>query len=139
MAIQLNLPQARKKTVCWLYWTIDWLIDWLVDQYLKILFLPTIPGFAAPSSPTAFTSPAIGISQQYAATHELDPKASWQGCPNKCNPYHVCAEYCRQRWGMGYAEPEKYTEKKRQLMLLKYPKPAGWKEIYDPGTYVIWC
>ncbi|OQV19574.1 hypothetical protein BV898_06348 [Hypsibius exemplaris] len=91
-------------------------------------------GFVVPASPNTFASPAVGISQQYAATHELDAKSSWPGCPNKCNPFHVCVDYCRQRWGMGYAEPEKYTEKKRQLMLLKYPKPPGWKEIYDPGT-----
>jgi hypothetical protein len=93
-----------------------------------------VPGFAVPITPGTFASPAVGISQHYAAAHELDAKTSWPGCPNKCNPYHVCVDYCRLRWGNGYSEPEKYTEKKRQLMLLKYPKPPGWKEIYDPGT-----
>ncbi|XP_055351381.1 polyglutamine-binding protein 1-like [Paramacrobiotus metropolitanus] len=65
---------------------------------------------------------------------DTDYSRSWLGCPNKCNPYHVCGEFCRLFWANGFAEPEKVTEKKRQLMLLKYPKPTGWKEIYDPGT-----
>lgn len=95
------------------------------------------PKFAVPSKNSALSLPptgAVAASLNYAAVHELEAKTSCPGCPNKVNPYHVCTEFCRLRWRNGFGEPEKYTEKKRQLMLLKYPKPPGWKEIYDPGT-----
>uniref|UniRef100_A0A5S6QPQ6 Polyglutamine-binding protein 1 n=1 Tax=Trichuris muris TaxID=70415 RepID=A0A5S6QPQ6_TRIMR len=57
------------------------------------------------------------------------------GCPNKSNPYHLCTDYCFDRWGEGL--PTSLVDpsymRRRRRMLKKYPLPDGWQEAYDPG------
>lgn len=60
----------------------------------------------------------------------------FSGCPNKWNPYHTCTPYCKERWGEGNPTPDPEYERRRQKMLMIYPLPEGWQEVYDPGTYV---
>ena len=60
----------------------------------------------------------------------------YNGCPNKWNPYHSCSVFCDERWGEGKVIPDPEYERRRQKMLLIYPLPDGWQEIYDPGTWV---
>ncbi|CAJ0931265.1 unnamed protein product, partial [Mesorhabditis belari] len=57
------------------------------------------------------------------------------GCPNKNNPYHVCVDFCYDHWMDGYPEErlnEDYLYRKRR-MLMHYPLPEGWLEVYDAG------
>uniref|UniRef100_A0A0A9YR75 Polyglutamine-binding protein 1 n=3 Tax=Lygus hesperus TaxID=30085 RepID=A0A0A9YR75_LYGHE len=56
------------------------------------------------------------------------------GCPNKYNIYHECTPFCAKRWGKGITVPDPKYLKKQARMLLKYPLPLTWKEVYDPGT-----
>nr|CAG4641058.1 EOG090X0A6P [Eulimnadia texana] len=58
----------------------------------------------------------------------------WRGCPNKWNPYHTCCRFCKERWTGGTLVPDSEYERRRQKMLMIYPVPDGWHEIYDPGT-----
>ncbi|KAI6176369.1 Protein CBR-PQBP-1.2 [Aphelenchoides bicaudatus] len=58
------------------------------------------------------------------------------GCPNRWINYHVCVQFCYDHWGDGVPANrlgEKYHNA-RNLMLIKYPLPEEWKEIYDPGV-----
>ncbi|GIY98862.1 polyglutamine-binding protein 1 [Caerostris extrusa] len=64
-------------------------------------------------------------------TNELSE--SWIGCPNKWNIYHDCTPFCKENWGSGKDHPSPKTERRRLLMLKKYPVPDGWEEVYDPG------
>lgn len=58
----------------------------------------------------------------------------YPGCPNKYNIYHECTAYCKEKYGNGKLTPDpKYLYLKKK-MLLKYPLPEGWQEVYDPGT-----
>ncbi|KAF0310289.1 Polyglutamine-binding protein 1 [Amphibalanus amphitrite] len=68
-----------------------------------------------------------------------DATAGALGCPNKWNVYHECSAFCQRRWGAGQ-DPDPRLELKRLRMLEKYPLPAGWSEVYDPGTgrYYYW-
>ncbi|XP_055953007.1 polyglutamine-binding protein 1-like [Argiope bruennichi] len=61
-------------------------------------------------------------------------KESWIGCPNKWNIYHDCTDFCKENWGSGKDNPSPKTERKRLLMLKKYPLPNNWEEVYDPGV-----
>ncbi|XP_054716109.1 LOW QUALITY PROTEIN: polyglutamine-binding protein 1-like [Uloborus diversus] len=72
---------------------------------------------------------------QNGVVHEdfSELKEAWIGCPNKWNIYHDCTKYCKDAWGSGKELPSPKTERKRLLMLKKYPLPDGWEEIYDPG------
>ncbi|KFM72793.1 Polyglutamine-binding protein 1, partial [Stegodyphus mimosarum] len=63
----------------------------------------------------------------------VDLKEPWMGCPNKWNIYHECSKFCKENWGSGKEQPSPKTERKRLLMLKKYPLPDGWEEVYDPG------
>lgn len=55
-------------------------------------------------------------------------------CPNRINPYHVCAEYCRQRWGCKRFKPDTSVASRHERLLRRYPVPAGWCEVGDPET-----
>lgn len=46
----------------------------------------------------------------------------------------MCAPFCLERWTEGQAQPDAEYERRRQKMLLVYPVPDGWQEVYDPGT-----
>nr|CAG4650345.1 EOG090X0A6P [Sida crystallina] len=75
---------------------------------------------------------------------EIDAENKFKGhsgCPNKWNPYHSCSPFCKERWADGKSEPDPEYERRRQKMLLVYPLPDGWKDIYDPGTgrHFYWC
>ncbi|XP_064473348.1 polyglutamine-binding protein 1-like [Ornithodoros turicata] len=56
------------------------------------------------------------------------------GCPNKWNIYHECTAYCYDTWKQGKVQESPNTKRKRLKMLVKYPLPDNWAEIYDPGT-----
>ncbi|KFD52742.1 hypothetical protein M513_06398 [Trichuris suis] len=58
------------------------------------------------------------------------------GCPNKPNPYHLCTDYCFERWGEGLPISliDSNYMRRRRRMLRKYPLPDGWREAYDPGS-----
>ncbi|GFW15181.1 polyglutamine-binding protein 1 [Trichonephila clavipes] len=58
----------------------------------------------------------------------------WMGCPNKWNIYHDCTVFCKEFWGSGRDHPSPRTDRRRLLMLKKYPVPNGWEEVYDPGV-----
>lgn len=55
-------------------------------------------------------------------------------CPNKTNIYHSCTQYCVSRWGRGHVTPNADYNRRRILMLKRFPLPVGWIEIYDPGS-----
>jgi len=89
----------------------------------------------------------LKLAEENAALKEkednlLDLKLKgYNGCPNKWNPYHSCSVFCDERWGEGKIIPDPEYERRRQKMLLIYPLPEGWQEIYDPGTgrHYYWC
>lgn len=56
------------------------------------------------------------------------------GCPNKSNIFHECSKFCKEHWGDGKIEPDMKYLLKKQKMLIKYPLPENWTEVYDPGT-----
>jgi len=64
------------------------------------------------------------------------------GCPNKCNPFHICVQWCWDYWNDGTSEDRINLDynRKRLRMLRLYPLPTSWKEIYDPGLgrYYYW-
>ncbi|KAJ0173617.1 hypothetical protein K1T71_010766 [Dendrolimus kikuchii] len=63
----------------------------------------------------------------------VDPIKGHKGCPNKCNIYHECSNYCVSRWKQGKVTPsESYLEKKRKVLEL-WPLPPGWEEVFDEG------
>ncbi|GFY74034.1 polyglutamine-binding protein 1 [Trichonephila inaurata madagascariensis] len=63
----------------------------------------------------------------------------WIGCPNKWNIYHDCTVFCKEFWGSGRDHPSPRTDRRRLLMLKKYPVPNGW-EVYMPkvGRHYYW-
>lgn len=69
-----------------------------------------------------------------APDNTSQPTDAWKGCPNKWNIYHECAPFCKETWGAGKEHPSPKTERKRLLMLKKYPVPNGWEEVYDAGV-----
>lgn len=65
------------------------------------------------------------------------------GCPNKYNIYHMCGQYCRDK----YAQPKEEhmvptVEQRKQLALLlkTFPMSNEWSVVYDPGvrTFYFW-
>ncbi|GLH03141.1 Polyglutamine-binding protein 1 [Gryllus bimaculatus] len=56
------------------------------------------------------------------------------GCPNKYNIFHECTVFCKEKWGVGHAEPDTKYQRLKQKMLQKYPLPITWMEVYDPGS-----
>lgn len=56
------------------------------------------------------------------------------GCPNKYNIYHECTKFCIQHFGNGMLAPDPKYLLHKAAMLLQYPIPDGWKEVYDQGT-----
>ncbi|CAG0892028.1 unnamed protein product [Cyprideis torosa] len=54
-------------------------------------------------------------------------------CPNKSNIYHDCSMFCWKRWTEPRG-PFPLDEERRKRMLLRYPVPSGWKEVFDGGT-----
>lgn len=58
----------------------------------------------------------------------------YPGCPNKYNIYHECSSYCKEKYGNGITTPDPRYLYLKNRMLMKYPLPEGWHEVYDPGT-----
>lgn len=58
----------------------------------------------------------------------------YPGCPNKYNIYHECTSYCKERFGNGILTPDARYMYLKNKMLMKYPLPESWQEVYDPGT-----
>lgn len=61
-------------------------------------------------------------------------------CPNRSNPYHMCVEYCKKRWGFKKFKPDPELGKKHERLMSRYPPPSGWVEVGDPetGRYYYW-
>ena len=55
-------------------------------------------------------------------------------CPNLSNKYHVCSDFCRQRWGCKRFKPDPSMVSRHERLLRRYPLPAGWLEVGDPET-----
>ena len=55
-------------------------------------------------------------------------------CPNRCNLYHTCVDYCKKRWGFKKFKPDPELAKKHERLLSRYPLPSGWVEVGDPET-----
>jgi len=82
-------------------------------------------------TPDEVQAQSLKEKEELSAENKLK---GYNGCPNKWNPYHVCAPFCLERWTEGQAQPDAEYERRRQKMLLVYPVPDGWQEVYDPGT-----
>lgn len=87
------------------------------------------------------------LAEETAAIKEKEEKLleiklkGYDSCPNKWNPYHSCTPFCSEKWGEGKSVPDPEYERRRQKMLMVYPLPDGWQDIYDPGTgrHYYWC
>lgn len=76
-------------------------------------------------------------------TDETEPEELFHeclACPNRVNPYHVCVDYCKKRWGFKRFKPDPEMAKRHRRLLTKYPPPSGWAEVGDPetGRYYYW-
>ncbi|KAL1497015.1 hypothetical protein ABEB36_008046 [Hypothenemus hampei] len=60
-------------------------------------------------------------------------------CPNKNNPYHDCTVWCESHW-KGVPAPDPKYVRNMQKLLVKYPLPNNWTEIFDKGVgrYYYW-
>jgi len=82
--------------------------------------------------------------QRMKAKLSLVPREGYPApaCPNKNNIFHRCSKFCWEHWGAGISAANVNPEynRKRQRLLQKYPLPAGWTEIFDPGMgrYYYW-
>lgn len=56
-------------------------------------------------------------------------------CPNKSNVYHDCNHWCETHWRPPVVPDPKYARKVGK-MLMKYPLPQNWSEVYDKGMLV---
>lgn len=81
--------------------------------------------------------PYIPAEKDYEFDLDINFKIKgYESCPNKYNIYHDCSHYCVKKWKNGRTEPDvKYLEKKMK-MLMKYPLPDNWQEVYDKGVLV---
>ncbi|XP_067012612.1 polyglutamine-binding protein 1 [Anabrus simplex] len=136
----------------------------LVEKPAPTAVTPT-PAAAAPPAATEAPQPAAASlgEEVIAEDYDTNPKKTkngsveesdadnllnemqlklWghPGCPNKYNIYHECSAFCKERWGAGHVEMDPKYLKLRQKMLIKYPLPLNWVEVYDPGTgrYYYW-
>ncbi|CAG9858383.1 unnamed protein product [Phyllotreta striolata] len=60
-------------------------------------------------------------------------------CPNKSNIYHECNVWCENHW-KGTTTPDPKYFKNMQRLLVKYPLPGNWTEVFDKGIgrYYYW-
>ncbi|XP_076254111.1 poly-glutamine tract binding protein 1 isoform X2 [Rhynchophorus ferrugineus] len=60
-------------------------------------------------------------------------------CPNKNNIYHECTHWCETHW-KGILTPESKYMRNMQKVLVKYPLPNNWTEVFDKGIgrYYYW-
>lgn len=56
-------------------------------------------------------------------------------CPNKSNIYHDCNHWCETHWRPPMVPDPKYARNVGK-MLMKYPLPQNWTEVYDKGMLV---
>ncbi|KAF2364538.1 WW domain, partial [Trinorchestia longiramus] len=70
----------------------------------------------------------------------IPPYLGYSLCPNKWNVYHDCTQGCMEVWGRTPKALDREYERKRAKMLNKYPLPANWMEVLDPGIgrYYYW-
>ncbi|KAF5288187.1 hypothetical protein FQA39_LY03955 [Lamprigera yunnana] len=61
------------------------------------------------------------------------------GCPNKSNIYHDCSYWCELHWKPSNSPDSIYIRNVGKL-LLKYPLPHNWTEVFDKGMkrYYYW-
>lgn len=74
---------------------------------------------------------------------ETETYESIIGCPNKYNIYHVCSQYCRDRYMQindEHMEPTREQRKQLALLLKTFPMSNEWTVVYDPGvrTFYFW-
>ncbi|XP_015792304.1 polyglutamine-binding protein 1 [Tetranychus urticae] len=62
------------------------------------------------------------------------------GCPNKYNVHHDCSDFCFKHWGQGEVNPPPTIQRKYNKILKKYPLPANWQQVWEPGLvrYYFW-
>ena len=65
------------------------------------------------------------------------------GCPNKYNIYHICEQYCCDKYSQ--LEPDQGNPSKEQrrllaLLLKAFPMSNDWTVVFDPGvkTFYFW-
>ncbi|XP_018578015.1 polyglutamine-binding protein 1-like [Anoplophora glabripennis] len=60
-------------------------------------------------------------------------------CPNKSNIYHECNYWCETHW-KGVPTPDTRYVRNMQKLLVKYPMPNNWTEVFDKGIgrYYYW-
>ncbi|CAH1283661.1 unnamed protein product [Diabrotica balteata] len=83
-----------------------------------------------------------GIIQGKQKSNEPNKKQDFKGsstCPNKSNIYHECTLWCETHW-KGVQTPDSKYFRNLQKLLVKYPLPSNWTEIFDKGTgrYYYW-
>ncbi|KAJ8970675.1 hypothetical protein NQ317_012357 [Molorchus minor] len=54
-------------------------------------------------------------------------------CPNKSNIYHECNYWCETHW-KGVPVPDPRYVRNMQKLMVKYPLPNNWTEIFDKGV-----
>ncbi|XP_060518899.1 polyglutamine-binding protein 1 [Cylas formicarius] len=89
---------------------------------------------------------AAKLSQRGILTGKQKPepnkKKDYKGvstCPNKYNIYHECNHWCEINW-KGVQTPDPKYIRNIQKMLVIYPLPNNWMEIFDKGVgrYYYW-
>lgn len=63
----------------------------------------------------------------------------FSSCPNKSNIYHECNLWCETHW-KGVQTPDPKYFRNIQKLLVKFPLPTNWTEIFDKGAgrYYYW-
>ena len=80
----------------------------------------------------AAAAKALAVEAARFSTNTLPVgKMVGDGCPNRWNQYHVCCEYCRQRWGETRIDPSLQPVAMRQLEAMGKSTPGGSDAAYD--------
>lgn len=63
----------------------------------------------------------------------------YESCPNKCNIYHNCNEWCVRHW-KGYSDVDSRYAARVHKLLKRYPLTTNWCKVLDKGLgrYYYW-